>query len=359
MFNFGNWFRRPLTLTVGLLALSGCGGGGTSGTLGSNGSVGFYVGDSFAANYSEVWTTIYHVDASVDGTTWKPVFDSASGMQVNLSALSSTAQFMGGMNMAAGNYTVAKVTMADHMKLVATGGAVTNPPVQAPTGTDAAGKYTFTVSMPMSVTPGTMVNMALDFNLANFQMQGGTLVMAVQQMNPTQFAGMQHQGWLHGSVSNLVPGASFSLGMGMMNGVAVLLTPTTLVTSQSSGQSTTLANGQVVEVQGTVNPATHVITATSIQVLDGNGVTTYAGLQGSVATVDALSGSFTMNPGWASGFTPGGTTVTVTTNANTIFTKPIMAVGSFADITQGGTAMVTGTFDSTSGTVTANRVMIF
>ncbi len=359
MLKIGNGLSRVALISVGLVALAGCGGGGAIGGTGGNASVGFYVGDAFGDDYSQVWTTLYHVDASVNGSSWKPVFDNPTGMQVNLSALSGTVQFMGAMNMSAGNYTQVRITMADHMKLVATNGTVTSPPVAAPGGNAAGGKYMFAVAMPVNLGSGQMANMALDFKLANFQMLGGVLQMSVQQMDPGRFGGMQHLGWLHGTVSSLNPGVGFLLRMGMMHPLSVQMSASTLVTSESTGQAVTLADGQSVDIQGTVDPSTRVITASSIQVHSAGSGSTYANLEGPVASVNFVGGSFTMSPSWAMNFTPNGSTVTIQTNANTVFTKQMMGAGSLSDVTTSGTVMVTGAYDSGTGIITANRVRIF
>ena len=344
-------------LSVGLLALAGCGGGGASGSP-SSASVSVYVGDDFSSSYAQVWTTIYHVDASVDGTSWTPVFDSANGMQTNLSSLSSTAQYVGTMSLPPGAYTMARVTVGDHMRLVSSGGAMTDSPIAASNGAASAGKYTFDVAMPVIASSGATATMALDFNLANFRIQAGVVQMAVQQMDPARFNGMAHQGWLSGTVSGLNPGVGFTLNMGMMRSVSVQISSASLVTSQATGLAATLADGQRVDVQGTVDPVTEAIGATSVQVLDG-GAMTYAGLQGSVASVDSIAGSFQVVPAWATGFAPAASAVTVQTNGSTAFTTGMMGSGSVTDVTVGKSVMVTGSYDTGSGVVTASRVRIF
>ncbi|MBI5706432.1 MAG: DUF4382 domain-containing protein [Armatimonadetes bacterium] len=363
--------RGLLILAAALFAfgalIAGCGGGG----IGGGGTVGVFIGDDFGGDYNQVWMTLYRVEASADGTDYQTVFDSTSGTPMNLCTLSNTAQFMGAMSMASGQYTKARVTIGDQFHLVTKVGNVpSDVPVDPTGGTAFGGKFTFTMNMPLSVGMGQMANMAIDFDLAGFQMMGGKVRMSVLPMDSGRFGMMQRRGDLEGTVANLVPGVSFDLTMGggmmmgPMRGVRVLLDASTEIFGEN-GAGATLANGQRVEVQGAMDPAAMTLTANIVRIETAQGGQyDHAGAQGSVDAIDAGALRFTMTPAWTEHFQPGGTSLTVQTDANTVFRTGGMGGGmmggnaAFADLAQGAFVMVSGVYDPGTGVLTARRVMI-
>jgi hypothetical protein len=323
------------------------------------------VADDFSSSYSQVWMRLYRLEISPDGKTYQTLYNNPSGASVNLPALSRTARFLGVTNMPAGSYTQARITLGDHLHMVMAGsGTSLDPPVVASGGSGANGQYAFVMNLPVSVSSGQKTNMVLDFNLQNFQMTGRGVQISVQSMAPSQFAQMQTQGDMVGTVTNLTPGNGFDLVIGggtvgsILTTLLVHLSSSTAIFNKTTGAAATLANGQTVEVQGTLDPQTIIFTATTIVIQDnGGGSLLFVITQGTITSIDTNAKSFALAPTWAENFLPTQPNLTVQTDATTVFGGGLMGGSSFSDLHVGSVVIVAGPYDAPSNVLTARRVI--
>src|SRR5207249_4565301 len=102
-------------------------------------------------------------------------------------------------------------------------------------------------------------------------------------------------------------------------------------TSGQTGSIITLANGQDVIVEGTFDRTTSTITATSVTLNDFITIN-HVRARGIVASVDAAARTFVLTVQRADGIQPTGGTITVLTDANTLFVKGRHQQGSLSDV---------------------------
>lgn len=356
-------------LGMGLLTLSGCGGGGGSSSTPSNpggsSTMAVYVTDDFSADYSQVWVTLYKIEAG-DGTTFRTVYAEPTGATVNVKALGSVSQLLNSISVPAGNYTQARVTFGDHVTLVPTGGgAGRSVPVDDSIGTHSAGQVQITLNAPVRAEPGRLSNLVVDFDLAAFQLVGGRLRPVLHPADPGKFGRDRKHGAFNGVVSNLKPGVGFDLSGRNGKTIAVLLTDKTVIVNRQQGADAALANGQRVEVSGPVaasgDGTGHTLTAETIKIKpreggEGEDGDKTGALEGVVASVNADAKTFVVTLKEAEHFQPTGGTATVKTDAKTVYGRPRHQPGSFADIAVGGKVVAIGTFDAATQTLTARRI---
>ncbi len=357
---------RPLMVATTVLsmalALSGCGGGGGGGSTSGSGEMGVFVTDSFNDQFSQVWVDLFKIEASTDGMNWVTLFasDDPNGTPIDIASLSSAAQLLSTVTVPAANYTQVRVTLGDDVTLVPSNGG---PPqtVQVTGGTDIGnGERQITLVATTPVASGQLSNLVVDFDLAAFQLVGGKLQPSIHQGDNSHFGPKQKFAELHGTVTNLTS-SGFDLTLRNGHIVHVALTPDTVVFGEHGGQSMTLANGQQVEVRGTVDTTSHVVTADRIIVdndSDSDNGMHFVGARGTVGTVDTTHSSFQLTLQDADHFAPNSGTITVVTDAHTVFHRGHHHSASFADISTGETVEVVGTLDLSTMTLTAKRVEI-
>src|SRR5579871_2871515 len=142
-----------LMAMAALTAIVGCGGGGGNSVplTGSPGGTGksaldVYVTDSFSDAYKQVMVTLYKIELTTDGTNFTTVYSNPSGLTLNLSSLSTTAELLSSVNVPSGSYTEARVTFSDHVTLVANNGTSTTVAVDPSAGVDSQGKVAITIN---------------------------------------------------------------------------------------------------------------------------------------------------------------------------------------------------------------------
>jgi len=329
----------------------GCGGGGGGGgrVSSGNGGVDVFVTDNFRDDFRQVLVTIYKVEGSTDGTTFQTLYDDANGQTINVAALADSAVLLARANVTNANFTQVRVTIGDHLTLVSPGGATSSVPIADGVGTATGdGKRVVT----FNVTTNSSGNVIVDFDLASFQLAGGRVRPVLHGGDPAQFQGRRRDCRPVGTVANLVAGASFDLQGPRGSTIHVVLNDQTTITS-ASGSSGTLANGQHVFVEGTYDSTTRTITATSVRIDDRADQPQFQAAKGTVASVSG--NSFTVTVDHAHHFTPTGGTITVTTDANTVFRRG-RTTATLADATAGTTVLVGGAFDDATQTLTAKFV---
>ena len=364
------WFAA-----MGLAAtLTGCGGGGGGSSAAPavrSASMAVYVTDGFREDFSQVFITLFKVELS-DGTQFRTVFEDTTGKVINASALANVSQLLARISVPEGNYTQARITMGDHITLVSTaGGAGTTAPIDDSVGVHSNGQVALTIATTTQVTPGGASKLIVDFDLPGFELAGGKVRPHVRGGDDSQFQRSEKKAELKGQVANLTP-QGFDLRLTGGQTTSVRISASTSIFSSKAGTAATPTNGQTVEVKGSVDAATLIVTADNVKVEDAGtddhgGQTTGSGVQaeGAVTSVNADKKSFTVTLKEVDGFQPTGGVVTVVTTTATVFERHGQGHGhddggsaSPSAITVGAQVEAFGTFDSATQTLTAKRVEV-
>lgn len=370
-------------LAVGVLlsttALIGCGGGGGSTsvtTTSGTGRAALLLSDSPNEDYAHVWATIYHAElvpqAGTNGGANVVLYDNPAGIQVDLRTLRDSAgarfSFLSSATVPAGTYIGVTVTVGPTMQLFKTGATTgTTVTVDTTLPKDSTGNpvLTDTFKKPKTVT-STGTTLVLDFNLAHFIIKDSKVLPVVED-GDTSTCGdpSRHNSNEHiGTVSNLSgtsPTLTFTLTEGSGNTVTVVTTASTAVSG-----TTTLADGTVADVIGTLDTTTKNFVATTLQVLPAGTAlpspSTTQRASGTAGTLDATAGTFVLTVTNARGFMPGVTTVNVVTTSTTVFHDDSGATVALADffaaLATTATVYLQGTYDSTTNTFTATSISI-
>lgn len=354
---------------------AGCGGGGSgSGAATGSGRATVLLTDSVREDFAHVWTTIYKVELVSDSGSTVALFDDTSGRQIDLKTLRDASgerfSFLGSASIPEGTYTGVKVTIAETMQLFKNGAAVGDPlSVDDSIAKDASVHpvVSFTFKKPKTVG-ATATNIVVDFDLAHFIVRESKVLPALQEgegagMNNHERHNADHY---RGTVSGLTgtsPDLTFTLNRGPKQTVTVTTSAATALYGTGS-----LIVGSVVEVQGTLDPATQTLVATQVEVTTGDpmkpGTDAPRDLRfsGTASTLDATAGTFTLTPSEARGCMPSQTTVSVVTTSTTEFRADNgdtqTAEQFFTAAATTSNVAVSGTFDSATNTLTATKVKI-
>ncbi|HLJ54251.1 MAG TPA: DUF4382 domain-containing protein [Chthonomonadaceae bacterium] len=345
-----------------VLALAaGCGTGGAgsgagSGGLGTRAALDVYVTDGFSDQFKQVLATLFKIELTTDGTNFTTVFEDDNGRTIDLASLSNTSELLASVTVPAGSYTGARITFGDHVTLVSNAGVSTSVAVASDVGAQANGQVAITVNTPARVLAHQTNSVTVDFKLAEFQLVGGTLRPSIAcgaGLGP--HPGGQRTAHIEGAVTAVNGTTSFTLQGDHGRTTTVNLTSTTTVTSGQTGAAATLAVGQNVIVEGTYDPSTATITATSVTLNDFTSIV-HAEATGTVASVDSAAGTFVLTLMRAEGIRPTGGTITVATFPNTEFETGPRHNGTFSSVTVGASVAAEGTFDTTTQTLNAREV---
>ncbi len=363
---------------LGALALlAGCGGGGDStlsGPVGGSSPANFFITDNLNVGYDAVWVNLHELDLVDSKGTSVKVFESATGLTVNLRSLndgSSRFLFVGQSQIPAGTYRRVDVTMDKALTLFPTG-ATTG---QAAQFADAFDKSTGLTEAKVNLTtpltfPSVGTNLVVDFDLASWKVVGNIVTPVVRHHNgkglEDRLRHENHQ--FQGVVSHLagtIPNQTFTLNRGATGLFTVQLNAQTTVFRGNGAGNAVLADGQNVGVRGVFDFATRTLTATSVKIDDGTGNGHDSPeVKGSVKSFDATGGSLVVSAGEIEGFLPNHDTVTVSTSPTTLFFND-RGVSLTKDefftrlAAQGTTAVVEaegGTYDAASNTLTARKL---
>lgn len=348
---------------VVFVVLSGCGGSGSgsgsgSTSLGQNSTLNVYVTDKFGDQYRQVLLTLYSIELSTDGTTFTNVYSDSNGQTLDLKSMATTAQFLNSVDIPAGTYSKAKVTFADHVTLVANDGSSTSAAVEQTAGTFANGQVSVVVDTPTKASANEKSTLVIDFKIASFELTAGVLHPAIEGHDHHGLDGKDCGGRVRGTVSSLLAGTSFTLTGPQGKSITVLITDATTITNAKDGSAATLADGQRVFVEGSFDAETSTLAATSVVVDDHEMVGPPPMVMGAIGSIDSEAKSFTLTVEHAMGFQPTGGTITVVTNAETMFPKNRRELGSFADLTADARVRVVGTFDEATQTMNAKAVQL-
>jgi hypothetical protein len=367
------WFGAGLALAVVLpLMVTGCGGGSVGS---SGGRLSLFASDSFRDDYTSVWATLMKVEVIAADGSAVVVFDEPEGKTLDLAALRDASgprfAFLGNATVPEGDYKSVRVTFAPNLTVLPKEQSTTQALAIHPNVTrDASGNAVVTQPLAASRRLGTgSDDLVVDFDLANFKLQGGKLIPALLEGERTSLGvRSRHESEdYEGTVSALTGNAgsqSFTLTYGPRT-FTVKTDANTVVYRPGASTALALANGLRVEARGTYDPATDTLLATSVKIEDGassGSQTDEDEAKGAPSAVDANAGTFSLTIGRAEGFVPDRTVITVVTNAGTAFRGERGAVYAKADFF---TRLATqpfveaeGTYDPATGILTAKSVKL-
>lgn len=288
---------QKLAAYAGLLSLlaavfSGC--GGSSGTSPQGGSVGVYVTDDFRQQFRQVVFTLYRIEVGRQGDpgSFQTVFDDSAGLALDVRALSNIAQFLSVGVVPEGTYNRARITVADQIQVTDASGTPQTLPLDAGVGTPLpGGQLQIEFPIQLTVVASGNTTLVVDFDLPSFSFINGVVRPALRHLRDDNMGNRQHFAEVNGVISALTA-SGFTLRLRNGRLVSVEITQQTVITSER-GTTSTLATGQRVEVKGTVNPSTMVITATRVKIKDPNDDTSSVKeLKGIVTQID--TGRFTV-----------------------------------------------------------------
>jgi hypothetical protein len=360
-------------------ALIGCGGGGAGTSLTSTSGTGraaVLLADSPNDDYSHVWATIYHAElvpaTGTNGGANVVLYDNTAGIQVDLRTLHDTTgarfAFLSTATIPAGTYTAIKVTIGPTIQLIPVGATTgTSVTVSSTLPKDANGNpiVTDTFKTPKTFT-ATTNTLVLDFNLAHFIVTASNVLPVIEDGSTSTCddPSRHNPNEQIGTVSNLTgtsPTLTFTLTEGSGDTVTVVTTASTAVSG-----TTTLANGTVADVVGTIDPTTLNFVATTLTVLPAGtalpGPSTTQRAMGTASILNATAGTFTLTLADTHGFTPTTTTVNVVTTSTTLYYDDSGAATTeaalFTTLATTPTVALKGTYDSTTNTFTATSISI-
>jgi hypothetical protein len=313
-----------------VLALVGCGGGGTTGGGPGSANLAVFASDSLRTDYDQVWVRIYSatlVSAEGDQT----VFTDPAGRVIDLRTLrdeqGARFTFLDNASVRAGQYSGLALEMDKTLTLVARGQTV-GTQHQFPDQFDLPGqpdrsRLTFDFPQSINLIAGNQ-QFVIEFDLDNWQIQNGRVIPVVKRGSTTGINNRnRHEAAdFNGQITNLTgtsPNQTFVLSRsGNRPPITVRTDSSTAVFRNDGVGSVSLQNGLNVKVTGVVVDG--LLWASSVRVRgnDGPGDAPHD-IKGTFSNVNAVDGSFTLSLIRARGFVPPRATVTVTTNANTLY----------------------------------------
>lgn len=356
--------KRNAILLLMALALVGCGGGGGGSTstggntpppVGTSRNVRLFATDSVRDDYSGVWVVLRRI-AAVGPSGETVLVDEPAGKPIDVRALGTATgrnfRLLGAATLPAGA-TSLKVTVESAVLLVNTG-AVAGQRAQF----EGSGETRdFDVPLGNSTDPDVI----LDFDLGQWNLSGGQLSATngkfVRRIDdngvddPGNHVAEDFKGIVAG-LAGTAPSQTFTLG-----NLKVRLDANTAVFNGNGAPSAALANGQRVEVEGTLDPTSNTIHASSVKIEDGEredeaeakGIVTAKG-----------DGTLTITLTRVRGFLPDAANATVaTTDATLYFANSgasLTRAEFFAQVAVNGEIEAEGTY--ANGTLTARVVKL-
>lgn len=361
-----------LTLLFGaLLALIGCGGSdATSSTGGAGGRSNIFLTDTFRDDYEKVWFTIYGVNAVMDTGTVS-VFSDDSGEVVDVRSLRDNAGqrfwFLGGNQLPAGNVTALQLVVNEKVTITPTGGSSnTEVTLDSSLPRNGSGQVIVTINLPAPRPSGNGQPFVIDFDLANFSVNGNVLTPSFTIGSNTGLYNLERQERrpLEGTVANLsgaVPGQTFLLQIGQGRSVSVATDSTTSIFREDN-QSASLANGARVRVIGKFDVETNTFLASQIRVRGGQGNNDDIEAHGAASNINAGARSFDVRVQLATGFVPSEPTIQVVATSNAIFRsktgRVITDTEFFTQLAQFPEVEVEGTYNANTNVFTAKKLKL-
>lgn len=324
--NFINLKSGLLITMLGSLLVSGCGGGSASGTALTT-PVTVFATDNLSS-HDHVWVNLFQIDLVNSSGATVNVFTSTTGEIIDLRSLRDATgarfQMLSNLTIPAGTYTGAKITVGEDVTLYPSG-ATTGTPKKFESGVgDPSAKKVISLTFATPKTLGTTAeNVVLDFDLSQWAEIAGKVRPVVVDGSHSGLddpARHEHEDF-HGLVADLSgtpPTQSFSLTLRNGGTIGVDMSADTVVYREDATLSPSLANADKVEVQGTFNPTTKRIAATSIKIEGESSSHSHEG-HGKVISSDATACTLVVQVLRAGMFAPDRLEVTVQASDTTIF----------------------------------------
>lgn len=360
---------------VNAALLAGCGGGGSGSAAGpAAGRLAVFVTDGFSDDYDQVWVTIHKVELLTATGAAETVFDdSTAGRVLNLTTLRDAAgqrfALLGSddVNGSANTpHTQVRVTLGPTFSLFprgASAGQVT--PIAASVPRDAQGRpvITFALAVPR-VLGKADDDLAIDFDLPNFAVAGGTVVPVLREGDetglddPARHENEDYDGTVT-SLSGTAPNLTFTLTRsGSHSPLAIQTSAATAFFNRDGTPGPVVANGKTVEVRGVFDASAGRLDAASVRIEDrGAENENEAEVTGAPSRVNASAGTFAVSVAQARGFVPKQTTLTIVTDTATVFRASggltLSRDDFFARLPAAPRVEVEGIFDPATNTLTA------
>lgn len=313
-----------LAVLAMLMALAGCGGGGTSG--GGNAPLQTFITDNLDSN-DHVWVTIYKV--TVNGATPQVAFDDTTGRQVDLKTLRDGSgqrfSLLTSKNIPQGSYNGATVVMDNKLVVYPAGSSVGVPKTFDPSFNVSGGKtqVDFNLSQPMQVGANGSA-LVIDFDLSRWTDVANVItpVLAESNGNGLGDVNRHERDDFHGTVSNLAgtsPNFEFTLNHRAKGTLTVATNANTVIRFSNDAPNPALANGQRVEVHGRFDSGAKKLLADSIRIENGDSIEDNDQARGNASNLDEAAGAFDLDVQQAENFIPAGNPVRVETNDATKF----------------------------------------
>jgi len=324
---------RNLVFISFLLMLAAC-GGTTSTTptdgLNGNGQVSVIVTDDLTLDYSEVWVTLYAIQAKGDNGE-VTLFENKDGEVINLAELNGVGSLLSVASIPAGTYTSFEVKLAPEVNLVALDGStetrsfVTN---------GSSGTVSFEVNGELVVADGAVASFALDFDLSNFIINAdGMVVPKIVHVKDMMKTMKQTMAKLTGEIT-AVSDTGFTLHTADGTDISVTLNDNAIMLYDDGLSLDMLETGMTVKVFGSYDPDTLSIEAIKV-VLKSSGDASMDGVVEVKGIITAITdNTFTINLKDAE-YMPGTDSIDVTINDLTRFARgslDILAVDQVVEV---------------------------
>lgn len=342
---------RTIIYIIVLFAFAACGGSSstptTNGTGNSNaGKVAVVVTDNLTTDYSEVWVTLFSIEAS-DGANSITLYDNPAGEVINLAELNGVGSLLSVMDIPAGTYTSFEIKLDRNVSLVTNTG-VTEVHQIASSGDSAT--VSFEITGELVVADGAITTFTVDFDLSQFTLnESGQIIPVMKQVKDMTDKVKQTQTKIHGEVVSLTD-TGFVLLTKDGAEVTVAIDDYTILLLEDGLTLSELMPGMKVKVFGSVDTETLVINATKVVIdsPDSDSDASTVELEGTITAVDTAAGTITVDVKHAE-FMPESNTVTISISETTHFcrgTADILAEGQVVEVK--GIMQADGTISATS-----------
>ncbi|MEF8794531.1 DUF4382 domain-containing protein [Thiohalorhabdus sp.] len=345
------WLGAGFALLTLLLAGCGSGGGTTStSTSTSTGTVSAFITDNLAEDYEAVWVTLHEVTVIPTDGEAQTIYENAEGETVNLTSLDGVGELLSVSELPAGNYDTFEVRLDNELSLVPSNG---DDAISAYFSNNGSTDYTTEVSGDLVVKEGATTAFALDFDLEEFDYDPDTDVVSpkVVAQDEEEVKLLQRTfAKMDAVVTEIVDDTTFKVrNADDAEGPEVTANLHAAASVFEPGQgkpdrdTSPLAVGYHVNVNGNYDPATATVTAVSVKIEstgeddEGDGESDEA--EGTVSTYDADTGTAQLTVSDAS-FLPGAETIKVINLGNAEYAR-----GSTSQLEEGVEIEVSGTWD--------------
>jgi hypothetical protein len=289
--------------------------------------------DSVREDYDSVWATVLKAELiNADGSA-VTLFNDPDGQVLDLRRLRDLSgarySFLASAEIPAGTYTGINVTVKPSMTLFPKGSITGQTfPITEAIARDSSGNVPLSLTFPAPKTlgAGADTNLIVDFDLANFKIEGGKVIPVLREGPPTGLENPERheRREIRGVIARLegtAPVQTFSLRRRDNRPVIVVTTADTAIFYRGSTDPATLALNQVVEVHGRYNTTTDRFVATKIVIKNDTTPDDRfrVEVKGLVGEVNPERKAFTLRAVHLIGSAPRRIQIRVETDATTIF----------------------------------------